>query len=324
MNPYCDARNNIFLAPLAGITDMAFRQVAAEQGAGLTYTEMISAKGLKFHNRRTFDLLGISPQEGKAAVQLFGREPETIANTAQMLEQIMGEKIALFDINMGCPAPKIVNNGEGAALMREPKLAGEIVSRLKKAVCLRVTVKFRKGFDAQSVNCVSFALNLQEAGADGLAVHGRLREQYYEGRADWKAIAEVKAAVKIPVIANGDVFSPEDARAILEETGADGLMVARGALGNPFLFRQILSYLSTGSYEHQSFAQRTQIALRQARLAIEQKGESVAIKEFRKHAAWYVKGMPGAAKLRQEAVRLSTYRELEAFFGALLECALEK
>lgn len=321
MNPYIHARNNIFLAPLAGITDKAFRQVAAEQGAGLTYTEMVSAKGLKFHNCRTFELLGISEAEGKAAIQLFGREPDTIAHTAAMLEQVMGEKIALFDINMGCPAPKIVNNGEGSALMKEPKLAGEIVRALKRAVKSPVTVKFRKGFDAAHVNCVSFAEVLEQAGADGIAVHGRLREQYYEGKADWDVIAEVKQAVRIPVIANGDIFTPEDARTILQHTGADGIMVARGALGNPQIFGQIKSYLESGAYERPSLSEKIEIALRQARLAIEQKGEEIAMKEFRKHAAWYVKGIAGAAKLRQRAVSLSSYQELTAFFESLLASA---
>ena len=324
MNPYIHAKNNIFLAPLAGITDQAFRQIAAEQGAGLTYTEMVSAKGLKFHNRRTFDLLGVSEAEGRAAVQLFGREPETIARTAAMLEQVMGEKIALFDVNMGCPAPKIVNNGEGSALMKEPKLAGEIICALKKAVKSPVTAKFRKGFDAAHANCVSFAEVLEQAGADGIAVHGRLREQYYEGKADWDAIAEVKRAVRIPVIANGDVFAPEDAQAILRHTGADGVMVARGALGNPQIFGQIRSYLERGTYERPSLSGKVETALRQARLATEQKGEEIAMKEFRKHAAWYVKGIAGAAKLRQRAVSLSSYQELVAFFESLLASADKK
>lgn len=322
MNPFQYAKNKIFLAPLAGITDLAFRQVAAEQGAGLTYTEMVSAKGLKFQNRRTFELLEISQAEGKAAVQLFGREPEIIADTAAMLEQRMGEKVALFDINMGCPAPKIVNNGEGSALMQEPKLAGEIISGLKRAVSLPVTAKFRKGFASDT--CVSFAKTLEEAGADGIAVHGRLREQYYEGRADWDAIAAVKAAVKIPVIANGDIFVPEDARAILEHTRADGLMVARGALGNPFLFSQIQSYLATGSYETPGLWEKAQVALHQAELAIRQKGEEIAMKEFRKHAAWYTKGLPGAARLRRSATTICKFDDLRAFFDSLLESAGER
>ena len=324
MNPYLETKNHIFLAPLAGITDPAFRQVAAEQGAGLTYTEMISAKGLKFHNQRTFELLGVSEAEGKVAVQLFGREPDTIADTAAMLEQLMGEKIALFDVNMGCPAPKIVNNGEGSALMKEPRLAGEIVTALKKAVRLPVTVKFRKGFDYGTVNCVPFAKVLESSGADGLAVHGRVREQYYEGKADWDAIAAVKRAVAIPIIANGDVFTPEDAKAILEHTHADGVMIARGAMGNPFLFGQIQSYLKTGRYEQPGLYEKIALAQHHAQLSIAYKGEQVAMKEFRKHAAWYVKGLPGAAKLRKNAVMLTSYRQLLTFFDSLLASAGER
>ena len=261
MDPYRFATNRVLLAPLAGVTDMAFRELAREQGAGMTFTEMVSAKGIQYKNEKTFSLLQIGEKEGKAGVQLFGREPEILAQTAARLEETAGKQIALFDINMGCPAPKIVNNGEGSALMREPGLAGRIIRAVKAAVDLPVTVKFRKGFDKEEDTCVAFAQMAEQAGADGITVHGRTRAQFYEGKADWKAIARVKKAVSIPVNANGDIFSPEDAKAIWEETGADGIMVARGALGNPFLFRQIHEFLKTGAYTPVTLPERMEMAV---------------------------------------------------------------
>ena len=296
MDPYRFATNRVLLAHLAGVTDMAFRELAREQGAGMTFTEMVSAKGIQYKNEKTFSLLQIGEKEGKAGVQLFGREPEILAQTAARLEETAGKQIALFDINMGCPAPKIVNNGEGSALMREPELAGRIIRAVKKAVHLPVTVKFRKGFDKEEDTCVVFAQMAEQAGADGITVHGRTRAQFYEGKADWKAIARVKKAVSIPVNANGDIFSPEDAKAIWEETGADGIMVARGALGNPFLFRQIHEFLKTGAYTPVTLPERMEMAVWQAEAACRYKGERVAMREMRKHGAWYLKGIRGAAR----------------------------
>lgn len=320
MDPYRFAANRVLLAPLAGVTDMAFRELAREQGAGMTFTEMVSAKGIQYKNEKTFSLLQIGEKEGKAGVQLFGREPDILAQTAARLEETAGKQIALFDINMGCPAPKIVNNGEGSALMREPGLAGRIIRAVKAAVDLPVTVKFRKGFDKEEDTCVAFAQMAEQAGADGITVHGRTRAQFYEGKADWKAIARVKKAVSIPVNANGDIFSPEDAKAIWEETGADGIMVARGALGNPFLFRQIHEFLKTGAYTPVTLPERMEMAVRQAEAACRYKGERVAMREMRKHGAWYLKGIRGAARWRDRVVRVNT---LEEFCQLMREAAGE-
>lgn len=309
----------VFLAPLAGITDRAFREVCAEEGAGLTFTEMVSAKGIKYNNQKTFELIDIGPTERTAGVQLFGREPETIAQMAAQLEQSMGEKIALFDVNMGCPAPKIVNNGEGSALMKEPETAARIISELKKSVSLPVTAKFRKGFDENSVNAVEFAKRLEDAGADGITVHGRTRQQYYEGKADWDIIARVKQSVKIPVIANGDIFTPENAREILQYTKADGIMIARGALGDPQIFRRVRQYLETGSYEPTSAEERLESAIIQAREACRLKGEHAAIRELRKHACWYLKGIRGGAAYRQRAVKVETLEEYAGLMQEVIE-----
>lgn len=298
---------NILLAPLAGITDKYMRQLAAEQGAGFTFTEMISAKGTIYRNAQTHKLLEKSPAEKKFGVQLFGREPAIMAEAVKMIEDSCGDDIALFDVNMGCPVPKVVNNKEGSALMREPMRAAAIVRAMKKATNKPITVKIRLGMGENTA--VRFAVFMEEAGADAITVHGRLREQYYSGKADWDTIGEVKNAVSIHVNANGDVFRPEDAKAILEHTGADGVMVARGALGNPFLFRQIAEYFASGEYRPVSLAERASMAIRHAKLVVEGEGEYYGIKEMRKHGAWYIKGMKGAASARDRIVRAATLDE---------------
>lgn len=319
MNPYQHAKNHILLAPLAGYTDKAFRKLCAIQGAGLTFTEMISAKGLQYHNAHTMELLSVSEEEGRAGVQLFGDDPQIISEIAARLEETDGARIALFDINMGCPAPKIVNNGEGSALMKNPALAGEIVSALKKKVTLPVTVKFRKGFDAAHINAVEFAKRMEDCGADALSIHGRTREQYYSGTADWEIIAAVKNAVKIPVNGNGDIFKPEDAKKMLEETGCDGVMIARGAMGNPFIFRMIREYLETGQYALPTIGEKMEICKEHARLACAEKGEQVAMKEMRKHACAYLKGIRGSAGYKERAVRISTLADFENLMDEIAE-----
>lgn len=300
----------VLLAPMAGVTDYAFREICRRQGADMTYSEMISAKGLKYNSRRTFELADVHQGE-RLAIQLFGRDPKDIAQAIEMLQEQQGEKIVCFDLNMGCPAPKIVNNGEGSALMKEPLLAAHIVEEAKRTASRPVTVKFRKGFDMQHCNYLQFAQTMQEAGADAITVHGRLREQYYAGKADWACIAQIKKRVRIPVIANGDIFSPEDALAILQQTRADGIMVARGATGNPFLFEQIKQYLQDGTYKEVERDRKANVILQQAGLCCEAKGERRAMQEFRKHAAWYLKGVRGAAALRQQAISITSMEELK-------------
>jgi len=309
------AKNNLFLAPMAGITDSAFRSLCVRYGAGLAYTEMTSAKGIEYGNKHTEDLLYIRPEEGRVGVQLFGNEPGIMARASETLLRKYREKIALFDLNMGCPAPKIVNNGEGCALMRDPVLAGRIIEAVKKSVDVPVTVKFRKGFEENIA--VSFAKMCESAGADAVTVHGRTREQYYAGQADLSVIAEVKNAVSIPVIGNGDVTGGPSAKNMFEKTGCDALMVARGALGNPFIFEEIRAYLETGQIKETGPKLKFETAMLHARLVCRQKGERIGIAEMRKHAAWYVKGLHNAARLRERAVRVGTLAELEAFF---LEC----
>jgi len=312
---FAEAKNRIFLAPLAGITDASFRAICAEMGAGLTYTEMVSAKGLLYGNAKTEELLKVSAAEGKAGVQLFGREPEIIADMAAKLEAEMGDKIALFDVNMGCPVPKVAGNGEGSALMKEPERAAAIVRRLKDTVKLPVTVKFRKGFEEESA--VDFAKAMEQAGVDAVAVHGRLRSQYYEGKADRDVIARVVKAVSVPVIGNGDVFDAESYLS-MKETGCAAVMVARGALGNPFIFEEILAAEEGREYAKPSPRERLRIAAKQAEMTVADKGERIAIREMRKHAAWYTKGMKGSAAMRGELVKAETLSEL---LRLLDECA---
>lgn len=309
MNPYVYAKNNIMLAPLAGYTDLAFRKLCAKLGAGLTFTEMVSAKGLHYNSEHTKELLNVSEEEGKAGVQLFGSDPSIMADIAARLEQADGEHIALFDINMGCPAPKIVNNGEGSSLMKKPELAEEIVKKLKQQVSLPVTVKFRKGFDEENINAVDFAKRMEDAGADALSIHGRTRAQFYSGKADWDIIAEVKRSVNLHVNGNGDIFTPEDAKAMFEHTKCDGILIARGAMGNPFIFRMINEYFATGRYTQPTIAEKMELCKEQARLACKDKGEYIAIREMRKQACNYLKGIRNSAVYKERAVRAATLAE---------------
>ena len=300
---------NLILGPMAGVTDLPFRTLCKEQGADLVYTEMISAKGIYYKNKNTEQLWTIQESERPAALQLFGSDPELMAEMAAKIEE---RNFDILDINMGCPVPKVVNNGEGSALMKNPRLAGEIVSAVSRRMQKPVTVKFRKGFGREECNAVGFARRMEDCGAAAVAVHGRTREQYYGGRADWEVIRQVKEAVGIPVIASGDIFTPEDAARCLEETGCDGLMLARGVRGNPWLFHQIKTYLSTGEIEAKpDFAQLSEMILRHARMLVDYKGELMGMREMRKHVAWYTAGYQNSASLRRRVNEIERYEDLK-------------
>lgn len=309
--------NNLILAPMAGVTDLPFRLLCKEQGAGLLCMEMVSAKAILYKNRNTHALLTIDPAENPVSLQLFGSEPDIMAQIAHQIEELPFD---ILDINMGCPVPKIVNNGEGSALMKNPLLAGQIVEKTVKAIKKPVTVKIRKGFDEEHVNAVEMAHIAQESGAAAVAVHGRTREQYYSGKADWNIIREVKETVRIPVIGNGDILTAADALRMRDETGCDGFMIARGAQGNPWIFKQILHEWETGEPLAKPSAQEmTEMMLRHARMQIEFKGEYVGIREMRKHAAWYTGGYPGASHLRRALSEVENYEQLEELMGRFLE-----
>jgi len=304
---------------MAGVTDMAFRTICKSYGADLVYTEMVSAKALKFKNRKTRRLLEIGDQEKPVGVQIFGNEPVTMAIIAKEVCDIYGDSIKVIDINMGCPAPKIVNNGEGCALMQSPTLVGKIVKAVRKEIDIPLTVKFRKGMDDAHVNAVDIAKISEQNGADAVTVHGRTRNQYYSGRVDLDIIAQVKQAVAIPVIGNGDIFCGRDAKQMYKITGVDAIMVARGAMGNPFIFRDIKTYLASGESAVMPSAQeRARVLLRQAAATVEQKGEAMAMVQMRKHASWYTKGLPGAARMREKLVKIETLESLEAILAEWL------
>ena len=304
-----ELKNNLILAPMAGVTDLPFRVLCKEQGCGLLYTEMVSAKAILYKNRNTQELMKIDPRERPVAIQLFGSDPEIVSDIAHQIED---GPYDFIDINMGCPVPKIVNNGEGSALMKNPKLAEEILSSMVKKVKKPVTVKFRKGFHDSSVNAVEIAKIAESCGMAAVAVHGRTREQFYSGKADWDIIRQVKEAVKIPVIGNGDIFTPQDAKRMMEETGCDGLMIARGARGNPWLFSRTNHYLDTGELLPEPDADEVaRMILRHAKMQVEMKGEENGMKEMRKHIAWYTAGLPHSASIRRECNELETIAELE-------------
>ncbi|HIV26145.1 MAG TPA: tRNA dihydrouridine synthase DusB [Candidatus Scatomonas pullistercoris] len=303
------------LAPMAGVTDQPFRLLCREQGAGLVCTEMVSAKAILYKNKNTGMLMAIDEKERPAALQLFGCEPEVMAEAARQIEE---RNFDILDVNMGCPVPKVVNNGEGSALMKNPKLAGEIVKALVKAVKKPVTVKIRKGFDGEHVNAVEMAKILEDAGAAAIAVHGRTREQFYSGRADWEIIRRVKEAVSIPVIGNGDVDSPDAAAALLRETGCDGVMIARGAQGNPWIFSRVLRYLEDGTLLPLPDRQEVkEMIFRHGAMLIAAKGEYTGIREMRKHVAWYTAGFPHSAKLRGRINTVESLAELREVLESL-------
>lgn len=293
-----ETKNNVFLAPMAGVTDLVFRVICKEMDCGMVYSEMVSAKGVQHNNKNTKELLKVDERERPVAMQMFGSDPEIMAEMARKLNEY--EDIDILDINMGCPAPKIVKNGEGSALTLNPKLVGEIISAVSKASEKPVTVKFRKGFDDQHLNALEIGKIAEESGAKAVTIHGRTREQYYAGKADWDIIKALKEEIKtIPVIGNGDIFTPEDAKNMLEYTGCDAIMIGRGSQGNPFIFKRTVEYLENGVLlPEPTWEDRLDVAEKHMDMLADYKGEVIGIREMRKHLGWYIKGLPHSAEMR--------------------------
>ncbi len=307
--------NPVILAPMAGVTDLPFRLLCKEQGAGLVCMEMVSAKAILYHNRRTTDLLKTDSREHPVSLQLFGSDPDILSSAAQSIEE---RPFDILDLNMGCPVPKVVRNREGAALLKDPVLAGEIVARTARAIQKPVTVKMRIGFEGEDFDLVDFAKRMEDSGAAAIAVHGRTREQYYAGEADWEAIARVKASVSIPVIGNGDVNSPQRARKMLDHTGCDAVMIGRAARGNPWIFHRVRAYLETGKIPPEpTIEERKQMLLRHTRMMMDCKGRDMGIRQMRKQIAWYTAGMPHAARMRGNLHKVENYAQLEEIVADL-------
>ena len=312
-----EIENSLALGPMAGVTDLPFRLLCKEQGCGMLYTEMVSAKAILYKNKNTNILLNIDKAEHPIAVQLFGSDPDIMAE--------IGAKVAegpcdFIDINMGCPVPKIVNNHEGSYLLTQPKLVEEILTKMVKAIKKPVTIKVRKGFKDGEIQAPEIARIAESCGVSAIAVHGRTREQYYSGKADWDVIKEVKKAVKIPVIGNGDIFSAKDAKAMKEYTGCDGLMVARGARGNPWIFREIKEYLENGNViDKPTINDIREMIIRHAKMLVNYKGEYTGIREMRKHIAWYTAGLPHSAELRRMCNQIETMENLVETVNAKLQ-----
>lgn len=301
--------NNVFLAPMAGVTDLPFRLICKDFECGMVYTEMVSAKGLLYKSEKTNDLLYVDPREHPIGAQLFGCDPSILS---EMAKQVAESDVDFIDINMGCPAPKITKNGEGSALMKNPERIGEIVYEVAKGLAKPLTVKIRKGFDADNANAVEVAKIAAEAGASAITVHGRTREQFYSGNADWDIIKRVKQSVKIPVIGNGDVKNPQDAKRMLDYTGCDAVMIGRAAQGNPWLFKRTVHYLKTGEVQPEpTFDERREIILKHTKMLIEYKGEYTGIREMRSHLTSYVKGIHGASDIRRALTTVESYDDIQ-------------
>ncbi|KKY01648.1 TIM barrel oxidoreductase NifR3 [Paraclostridium benzoelyticum] len=300
--------NKVFLSPMAGVTDLPFRLICKEQDCGMLYTEMINAKALCYDDQNTKKMLKIEEEEHPVAVQIFGSDPAFMGGAAEILNEYPNE---ILDINMGCPAPKVVKNGDGSALMRTPKLAEEVLKSVVKNSKKPVTLKIRKGWDDNNINAVEIAKIAEASGISALAIHGRTREQYYSGKADWDIIAKIKENINIPVIGNGDVFEVEDAINMINKTNCDAIMIGRGAQGNPWIFKRINHYMKTGEIlPEPTGEEKINAALKHLKLAIDEHGEYVAVREMRKHIAWYLKGLRGSAKLRDEINKIESYEEV--------------
>ncbi len=309
--------NNVFLAPMAGITDLPFRLICKEFGVGMMTTEMVSAKGLLYENIKTNDLLYVDPQEHPIGAQLFGSDPKLLSEMAKQVEE---SDVDFIDINMGCPAPKITKNGEGSALLKRPELIGEIVYAVSKALTKPLTVKIRKGFNDEMVNAVEVAKIIEQAGASAIALHGRTREQFYSGKADWDIIKEVKKHITIPLIGNGDVKIPQDAKRMLDYTGCDAVLIARAAQGNPWIFKRTVHFLETGELlPEPTFEERVPVILKHAKLLEAYKGEYVGMREMRSHLTSYVRGIHGAADIRRSLTAIETYEDVQNILDKCLQ-----
>jgi tRNA-dihydrouridine synthase B len=305
--------DNVFLAPMAGVTDISFREIAISMGCSMVYSEMVSAKALHYGSSNTMELLRISPKEKPIAVQLFGSEKEILAETAEKLSE--NEDIVLIDINMGCPAPKLVKNGEGSSLMLDPLKAADIIREVKKATDKPVTCKFRRGFKMGEETALDFAKRMEDAGADMITVHGRYREQYYSGKSDREIIRKIKEALSIPVIGNGDIFTGADALEMFEATGCDGIMVARGALGNPWIFEEIKHAINGETYEKPDASVRIDTLIRHYKNTLSYDGERRGVREMRKQIGWYLKGLPNSTELKN---RINEEEDPSKVLSALL------